>query len=47
MTTPSTERAKAQTPRSLSGLLPFLRPYRGSIALAALFMLRCRSHCAA
>ena len=39
MTTPSTERAKAQTPRSLSGLLPFLRPYRGRIALAALFML--------
>jgi ATP-binding cassette subfamily B protein len=31
MTIPNTERAKAQTPRSLSGLLPFLRPYRGRI----------------
>ncbi|MBP6850892.1 MAG: ABC transporter, partial [Rhodoferax sp.] len=39
MTIPNTERAKAQTPRSLSGLLPFLRPYRGRIALAAVFML--------
>ncbi|MCM2251991.1 MAG: ABC transporter transmembrane domain-containing protein, partial [Ramlibacter sp.] len=27
------------SPRSLSGLLPFLRPYRGRIALAALFLL--------
>jgi ATP-binding cassette subfamily B protein len=34
--------APAQTPRSprsLSGLLPFLRPYRGRIALAGLFLL--------
>ena len=27
------------SPRSLSGLLPFLRPYRGRIALAGLFLL--------
>lgn len=27
-----------RTPRSLSGLLPFLRPYRGRIALALLFL---------
>ncbi|MEO7160159.1 MAG: ABC transporter transmembrane domain-containing protein [Polaromonas sp.] len=27
------------SPRSLSGLLPFLRPYRGRIALAVLFLL--------
>jgi ATP-binding cassette, subfamily B, bacterial len=27
------------SPRSLSGLAPFLRPYRGRIALAALFLL--------
>ena len=27
------------SPRSLSGLLPFLRPYRGRIALAALFLV--------
>ena len=27
------------SPRSLSGLLPFLRPYRGRIALALLFLL--------
>jgi ATP-binding cassette, subfamily B, bacterial len=29
----------AATPRSLSGLLPFLRPYRGRIALAILFLV--------
>ena len=28
-----------RSPQSLSGLLPFLRPYRGRIALAALFLL--------
>jgi ATP-binding cassette, subfamily B, bacterial len=28
-----------RTPRSLSGLLPFLRPYRGRIALAGVFLL--------
>src|SRR5688572_2715635 len=38
MTTTS-ERPKAATPRSLSGLLPFLRPYRGRIALALLFLV--------
>ncbi len=37
---PSTsERPKAATPKSLSGLLPFLRPYRGRIALAFLFLV--------
>ena len=39
MTAPTTERAKAQNPRSLSGLLPFLRPYRLRIALAILFLV--------
>ena len=39
MTTQNTERAKAQTPRSLSGLLPFLRPYRARIGLAILFLV--------
>lgn len=34
----SSERPRAQ-PRSLSGLLPFLRPYRGRIALALLFLV--------
>ena len=38
MTSP-TERAKAASPRSLSGLLPFLRPYRGRILAAAAFLL--------
>jgi ATP-binding cassette, subfamily B, bacterial len=28
-----------RTPRSLSGLVPFVRPYRGQIALAVLFLL--------
>jgi ATP-binding cassette subfamily B protein len=31
--------ASAKTVRSLSGLLPFLRPYRGRIALALLFLV--------
>ena len=35
----STERSKAQSPRSLSGLLPFLKPYAGRIALAVLFLV--------
>jgi len=35
----TSERAKAPTPRSLSGLAPFLRPYRGRILLAALFLV--------
>jgi ATP-binding cassette subfamily B protein len=34
-----TERPSAATPRSLSGLLPFLSPYRGRIALALAFMV--------
>jgi ATP-binding cassette subfamily B protein len=44
-TSPSTlepmtsERAKAKSPKSLSGLLPFLRPYRGRIALAGFFLV--------
>src|SRR5579875_2256371 len=29
----------ARSPRSLSGLLPFLRPYRGRIVLAGVFLL--------
>jgi ATP-binding cassette subfamily B protein len=32
-------RPAAKTPRSLSGLLPFLRPYRARIALALLFLV--------
>ncbi len=32
-------RAAAATPRSLSGLLPFMQPYRGRIALAGLFLV--------
>lgn len=35
----STERAKSNTPKSLSGLLPFLRPYRGRILLALVFLV--------
>jgi len=35
----STERAKSQSPKSLSGLLPFLRPYRTQIALAGVFLV--------
>jgi ATP-binding cassette, subfamily B, bacterial len=35
----TSERPKAASPRSLSGLLPFLRPYRGRIALALLFLV--------
>ncbi len=33
------ERPKAATPRALSGLLPFLRPYRLQVALAGLFLV--------
>ena len=32
-------RDRARSPRSLSGLLPFLRPYRGRIALALTFLV--------
>ncbi len=35
----NTERAKAKSPQSLSGLLPFLRPYRGRIGLAIFFLV--------
>lgn len=35
----TSERAKSQSPKSLSGLLPFLKPYRGRIALAGLFLV--------
>ncbi len=35
----ASDRAPAATPRSLSGLLPFLHPYRGRIALALLFLV--------
>jgi len=35
----SSERARASTPRSLSGLRPFLRPYTSQIALALLFLM--------
>ena len=34
-----TERAKAKSPKSLSGLLPFLSPYKGRIALAGFFLV--------
>jgi ATP-binding cassette subfamily B protein len=37
--TTSSDRAKAASPRSLSGLVPFLRPYRGRIAAAGLFLV--------
>jgi len=39
MTQAETQRAAAATPRSLSGLLPFIRPYRARVALAALFLV--------
>ncbi len=35
----TTERLKSQNPKSLSGLLPFLRPYRWRIALAFIFLV--------
>ena len=35
----TTERAKSQTPQSLSGLIPFLRPYRSRIVLAFVFLV--------
>ena len=35
----TTDRRKAQSPRSLSGLLPFLQPYRVRIAMAMLFLV--------
>ncbi len=39
MPTSDAQRAAAATPRSLSGLAPFLKPYRGRIALALVFLL--------
>jgi ATP-binding cassette, subfamily B, bacterial len=38
-TSSSGDRPRAPTPTSLSGLLPFLRPYRWQVAAAALFLL--------
>ncbi len=35
----TTERPKSTNPKSLSGLLPFFRPYRGRIALAIVFLV--------
>ena len=32
-------RNAAKSPRSLTGLLPFIRPYRGRVALALLFLV--------
>ena len=37
--TMTSERAKAKSPKSLSGLVPFLRPYRARIALAGFFLV--------
>ena len=33
------QRPAAASPRSLSGLLPFIRPYRGRVALALVFLV--------
>ncbi|MFP8835515.1 ABC transporter transmembrane domain-containing protein [Hydrogenophaga sp. XSHU_21] len=38
MSTPS-DRPRASSPRSLSGLIPFMRPYRAQMALAMLFLV--------
>ena len=35
----NSDRPKTSNPKSLSGLLPFLRPYRGRIVLALLFLV--------
>ncbi|MCW5671461.1 MAG: ATP-binding cassette domain-containing protein [Hydrogenophaga sp.] len=39
MPTPSSDRPKAESPTSLGGLRPFMRPYRTQIALAMLFLV--------
>ena len=39
MSKPDADRPASATPRSLSGLLPFLRPYRLQIGLALLFLV--------
>ena len=36
---PEENREAARSPRSLSGLLPFIRPYRGRVALAGVFLV--------
>jgi ATP-binding cassette subfamily B protein len=38
MSAPESERPKAKSPAALSGLNPFLRPYRGRILVASLFL---------
>ncbi|MEY3446271.1 MAG: hypothetical protein RIR45_1026, partial [Pseudomonadota bacterium] len=35
----TTERAKSQSPKSLTGLLPFLRPYRKHIVLTLVLLV--------
>ena len=35
----TTERPKSQSPKSLTGLIPFLKPYRGRIGLALVFLV--------
>ena len=35
----TTERPKSPSPKSLTGLIPFLTPYRGRIALALFFLV--------
>ena len=39
MPPPESQRPAAASPKSLSGLVPYLRPYRGRIALAGLFLV--------
>ena len=39
MANPDSQRPAAASPRSLSGLLPFIRPYRGAVFLAGLFLV--------
>ena len=39
MAAPTPDRPRAATPRALSGLWPFLAPYRGPIALAGVFLV--------
>ena len=39
MPMPSSDRPKAESPTSLGGLLPFMRPYRTQIVLAMLFLV--------
>ena len=35
----TTERPKSKSPKSLTGLLPFLRPYGARIGLALVFLV--------